>query len=91
MEKNLLRKVAKLHPDEVMHPFDIILKKHGFNTVNAIVEQFGGLTVYVPGMKKIFTRCLEIEAKKEFTGDNFHELAIKYGFSERHLRRILYV
>jgi len=90
MEKELLKKVAKLHPGDVMHPFGILLKKVGFEATCAFIEQFSGLTIYVPSFKKIFAGCLEEEARKEFDGENFQELAIKYGYSERHLRRVLY-
>jgi len=90
MQKELLKKVAKLHPGDVMYPFDIIQEKLGFDAVCIIAELFGSLTVYVPSLRKIFAQCLWNEARKEFDGENFHELAIKYGFSERHLRRLLY-
>jgi len=90
MEKELLKKAATLHPTEVMHPYDAIAKQAGIDAVFTFVEQVGGLTIYVPRAQKIFARCLELEAKKEFDGTNSMDIAKKYGYTERHMRRLFY-
>ena len=90
MEREFLKKAAILHPTEVMHPYDRIIKQVGFDAVFTFAEQVGGLTIYVPSAKKIFSRCLELEAKKEFNGENFADIAKKYGYTERHMKRLLY-
>jgi len=61
----------------------------GFDAIYALCENLGGATIYVPSARKIFAGCLEKEALKEFNGYNIDTLAKKYGFSDRHLRRML--
>jgi len=61
----------------------------GFDAIYALCENLGGATIYVPSARKIFSQCLENEAAKEFNGYNYEVLARKYGFSDRHLRRML--
>jgi Mor family transcriptional regulator len=65
-----------------------MIKKYGLEAVFAICEFFGGHTVYVPSARTIFARCLEREAKSQFNG-NVKELSRKFGFTERHMRRML--
>jgi len=88
MDKSVLRHAAMLHPLEIMRPYDRIMGLDGFDAIDAFTEHLGGLTVYIPSMRTIFGRCLEAEARKEFKGSNYAALAKKYGFTERHLRRM---
>jgi len=80
MDKHILRQAAQRHPSSILQPFDAIC---------AICENLGGATIYVPSARKIFFGCLEKEAAQEFNGYNYKALAKKYGFSDRHLRRML--
>jgi len=89
MNKSLLRQSAILHPAEIMQPYDAIYQAYGFDVVYDFVEHFGGLTIYVPNIRKVFSGCLEQEARKEFNGFNVASLSKKYGYTERHLRRIV--
>ncbi|MCL2456028.1 MAG: hypothetical protein FWD19_00590 [Defluviitaleaceae bacterium] len=89
MHMKFLKKAACLHPDEILYPFDEIMRKHGFDAVYSVTEIFGGRTVYVPCARTIFSRCLEEEARKEFNGKNTAFLCEKYGFTERHMRRLM--
>jgi len=88
MDKSVLRNAATLHPQEIMQPYDTLLGLVGFDAIYEFTEQLGGLTIYVPHARSIFARCLEHEIRREFTGNNFTNLAKKYGFSERHIRRM---
>jgi len=72
-----------------MQPYDAIMGLEGFEAVCAFAEHLGGMTVYVPNIRTIFARCLEAEARSEFKGGNFLHLSRKYGFTERHIRRML--
>jgi Mor family transcriptional regulator len=89
MQNAMLHHVAKLHPKEILEPFDTIMEQYGFDAVCTIVDCLGGSTVYIPSKRYIFQRCLEKEVEKEFAGSNYAYLTRKYGFSERHLRRML--
>jgi Mor family transcriptional regulator len=89
MNKAILQKAALLHPNEILKPYDCMLEQDGFNAMFTFTEQFSGLTIYVPSLRCILARCLELEIKKEFNGTNLSGLAKKYGFSERHVRRMV--
>jgi len=89
MNKAILRQVALKYPGEVMEPYDAILDLDGFDAICAFSDYLGGMTVYVPTLRTIFARCIELEASKEFNGANYRSLCQKYGFSDRHLRRFL--
>ena len=89
MDKHILRQAAKRHPASILQPYDVLMDLEGFDAIYAICENLGGATVYVPSARKIFAGCLEKEAALEFNGYNYEAVAKKYGFSGRHLRRLL--
>lgn len=89
MDKSAIRKAVFDNPSEIMKPYDTMLGSDGFDAICAMAEQLGGLTIYIPSQRTIFARCLEIAARQEFTGNNFVALAKKYGYTERHIRRII--
>jgi len=89
MDKQVLRQAAERHPTSILHPYDALMGLEGFDAIYAISENLSGATIYVPSIRKIFVECLEKEAALEFDGYNYEALAKKYGFSDRHLRRIL--
>jgi Mor family transcriptional regulator len=89
MDDSILRKAAMLHPSEIPEPFDAIMEQFGFDAVCSIIDCFGGATIYIPSKRTVFKGCLEREAVREFKGSNYRMLTRKYGFSERHLRRMI--
>jgi len=89
MDRTLLRRAAMLHTKEILPPYNAMLDLDGFDAIYTFAEHVGGSTIYVPNIRSIFARCLEREAEQEFTGFNFADLAKKYGFSERHIRRAI--
>ena len=91
MNKSILRQAAMRHQSEILHPYDTIINLDGFEAICAIAEYLGGQSVYVPSVRTIFSRCLVEEARKELgvASGSFSSLARKYGFTERHLRRML--
>ena len=90
MEHETMKQAAYKHPHAAQEPYDVLLEQVGFDAVCAFSGMLGGSTVYIPQTRTIFKRCLEIEAVQAFNGGNFPALARKYGFSESHLRRLLY-
>ena len=88
MDKAFLRRVALSHPTAILQPYDTLLGLEGFDAIFAVAEQLGGQTVYVPNIRTIFAQCLELEARREYNGNNFVSLAKKYGYTERHMRRM---
>lgn len=89
MDKNTLRQAAQRHPAAILQPFDALMGMEGFDAIYTLCENLSGATVYVPSARKMFAECLAMEAIKEFNGYNYDSLAKKYGFSERHMRRML--
>ena len=89
MNKQILRQAALRHPSSILQPYDALMGLEGFDAIYALCENLGGATIYVPSARKIFAACLEKEAAREFDGYNYDALAKKYGFSGRHLRRML--
>ena len=91
MSNSILREAATKYPDLVLPPYDAIIKHDGFDAVCAFSEQLGGAAVYVPSSRTIFSACLLALAKKEFDTKNVSLVALarKYGFTERHLRKMI--
>jgi len=89
MNINTLKTAAQRHRTKILRPYDQILDQDGFEAIRAISEHLGGHTVYVPSLRTIFGDCLREEAKREVkAGMSLAEAARKYGFSERHIRKI---
>ena len=89
MKRDVLKQAALLHPEEIFPPFDVIMEKHGFEAVCTFAEQLGGFTIHVPVLRSIFSGCITKQLEAEFKGHNYNELSKKFGFTERHLRRML--
>ena len=91
MSKSILREAATNYPDLILPPYDAIIEHDGFDAVCAFSELLGGATVYVPSSRTIFSACLLALAKKEFDTKNVSLVALarKYGFTERHLRKMI--
>jgi len=89
MDKQLIRKAAEQHPALILQPFDALIGLEGFDALYTLCENVGGATVYIPTARKMFAECLAQEAFREYNGFNHEILAKKYGYSARHLRRLL--
>jgi Mor family transcriptional regulator len=91
MDEEVLRLAADKHKTDILEPFDEIMRLHGYEAISTFCECFGGSTAYIPSLHTIFKRCLEREAVNEYHGGNYAyaQLAHKYGFSERHLRKLV--
>jgi len=89
MEKHIIKQAAQRHPNSILQPYDAIMGMEGFEAIYTLCENIGGATVYVPSVRKVFAECLTKEALREFNGYNYDALAKKYGYTSRHLRRLL--
>ena len=89
MEKSTLYEAALRHKSAIMQPYDAIMDMNSFDAICAFADYLGGMSVYVPSLRTIFSRCLELEIQREFSGANYAALCRKYGFTERHVRRLL--
>lgn len=86
MTKETYRQAASRFPSKIMKPYDVIYDEFGYDVVSAFIDYFGGMTIYVPRHEKIFLGCVESDIKQNFT--NLDSLAVKYGYSKRHIRRL---
>ena len=85
---DVMRNAAQRHRELILAPYDELYAQFGYDVVCAVADLLGGNPVYVPGKRKIFLRCLEAEAKRNFKGD-YNALSKLYGISPRQLRRIV--
>ena len=90
MNKDLLRAAVLNNPGEILQPYDTLLGLDGFDAICSLSENMGGFTVYIPSTRTIFAKCLETQVLSEFDGTNLSSLARKYGYTERHMRRIIH-
>jgi Mor family transcriptional regulator len=75
-----------LEKNDVFEELESIL---GTEAANRFVDFYAGSNLYVPRSIKIEWRHRKI--RDEFReGAGYRELAIKYGYSERHVRRIIH-
>ena len=89
MKKETIRQAAELHPSLILQPYDALMWLSGFDVLYSLCENVGGATVYIPTARTMFAGCLNREALREYDGYNADRLAKKYGFSHRHMRRML--
>ena len=91
MNKTVLQEAAKNYPELILPPYDAIVRHDGFDAVCVFSELLGGAAVYVPSCRTIFSACLLAQAKKEYDTKNVSLVALarKYGFTERHLRKVI--
>lgn len=90
IKKSITRAAAALHPKLILAPFDVLYAQFGFDAIMLIIDLFGGgVTVYLPSPRTIFSGCIEAAAKHDrlFRQAQVTELSKKYGFSDRHWRR----
>ncbi len=89
MNTELLRELVNKYPEEVIEPFDVILKVIGFDGVIALTEEVGGSSIYVPNAKSIFMGCIGKQIKEDYNGRNLRELCKTYGYCDRTVKTIL--
>jgi Mor family transcriptional regulator len=89
MDKKTLKDVVLNNPGKVVSPFDGLLGLDAYDAVCALLDFYGGSTVYIPTKRNVFRKCIESAVRREFNGQNFRDLLVKYGYSESHMRKIL--
>lgn len=72
-------------PKEQQEFADII----GFEPYIKLVKNYGGGSIYIPGVKTIENIYKKRQIKAEFNGFNYKELAQKYHLSTTWIREIL--
>ena len=89
MNDDILKQAADAYPGLILPPYDGLTALVGYESVCAFADAFGGCNLYVPMKRHIFKDCLMQAAFSEFNGANYGQLARKYGFCEKQVRKIV--
>ena len=91
MELRVLKDAAVNNPEQIMPPYDAIYNAAGFEGLAATLDLLGGKSVYVPSLRTVLARCIESEARREREKKHLslESIARKYGYTSRHLRKLL--
>ena len=86
-----LKLAAESNPGLIPEPYDEIYAAYGFEGLEIVVGAFGKQNIYVPSLRTVLYECIMAEVRKECAGRALplNGLAKKYGFTPRHLRKIL--
>ena len=61
----------------------------GLENFKKMVKVYSGSTLYIPKVESITKEARDERIREEFTGGNLHELALRYGLTDRRVREIL--
>lgn len=61
----------------------------GSEKAGIIIKVLGDICVYFPTLKRNALDKIKLLINADFNGYNYYQLAKKYGYTERHIRRIL--
>lgn len=61
----------------------------GLEHFKKIVKTYSGASFYVPKIDSVVKGVRDEQIRKEFTGGNIHELALKYGITDKWVREIV--
>lgn len=89
MNDELMKEIILRYKDQVTPPFDDILETIGIDALYYIANEFGGSDLYIPTARRMFGPCLSRQITSDFTGDNYRELAKRYGLCARAMRSIV--
>ena len=89
IRKNIIRQAAEKYHDSILPPFGTMIHLGGFEVVYSLINNFGGSDFYVPTKKNVFGSCLEKDLLANFDGKNTKQLAERYGFTLRHVQRLI--
>lgn len=67
----------------------MIAEKIGIGNALKVAELFQGSSVYFPKLDNIYAKKLREKILSEFNGYNYKHLAVKYGYSEMWIRKIV--
>jgi len=87
---NEIRKWAnEINPDDLPEPYRTIAYKASIQSAIELAEMYQGTHIYLPKLDGTIKTLRDRKIKKEFTGYNYKELALKYNLSEIWIRQII--
>jgi Mor family transcriptional regulator len=75
--------------DDLEPPYDELANEVGLEVAKQIAKLYQGQQIYFPKLERKCDPLLKKTIKEEFDGYNFKELAVKYDYSERWIRKIV--
>ena len=75
--------------DDLEAPYDELADAVGLETAKKIARLYQGQQVYFPKLERKCDPLLKKTIKEEFDGYNYKELAEKYDYTERWIRKIV--
>ncbi|GAB6100418.1 hypothetical protein JCM16358_22970 [Halanaerocella petrolearia] len=76
--------------DDLPEPYQVIALKVDLDTALTIAILFQGSSIYFPKLDCAIQPLRDKRIFREFTGENYQELARKYNLSERRVRQIVH-
>ncbi|MFC4805751.1 Mor transcription activator family protein [Filifactor villosus] len=78
----------ELKIEELDSPYFELAEKFGIEVALEIEQMWRGRQIYFPFLEHVCRENIKEKILEEYNGYNATELAVKYGYSERHIRRL---
>lgn len=91
MEKWLSEIAMEISAECLPESYQALAEIIGVENTLKIARSLGGLVYYYPKLDNLLQKKRDDRIRREFTGCNHKELAIKYGLTERWIREIVQI
>ena len=91
MSTDAIKTAADTHVDLIPPPYDVLYRALGFEGFSVLFEHLGSMYLYLPSLRSVLAEAIRAQALKECEDRimTHEQIAKKYGFTGRHLRRLL--
>ena len=92
MSKEAVRAAADARPDLIPEPYAELYGALGFDRFALVLECLGGQYVYVPSLRSVLSCAIKARAAEECgmgRRQTHEQIARKYGYTGRYLRKVL--
>lgn len=86
MEKTWQKEIAL---DMIQESYQMLAETIGIEPLLNLAKTYGGTMLYIPKYESLTRNIRDKKIKKDFTGGNIRELAIKYNLCESSIRNIV--
>ncbi|QII11226.1 hypothetical protein KsCSTR_18470 [Candidatus Kuenenia stuttgartiensis] len=78
-----------LTPEDFAGDLRLVADHCGVEVARSLAEKLKSIPIYIRPIEDVIGKRKELYIVKNFHGDNYTELAIATGFSERHVRKLI--
>ena len=91
MLNDAIRRAADENVELIPAPYDEIYKAVGYEAFAVLFYYFGSQHVYIPSLRNVLSDAIKAQVEKECVRrvQSFEQIARKYGYTGRYLRKIL--